>query len=301
SGAAPLRDDDGAAEGSERERGAAVAERRADRSIADAAAPRVAVAVAADRQRQLRADAAAERARGQLESRRVRQREPYRARVNVDVVDAAARDRAAVFEPAADRLRVQPIAGDVVDEYVAAHRAELQRAGLHVPRADRAADAADREVALRRDARQRDIARDGLRQFDFRRVGRRHVAADGLGPDAAADGRHLDVPGNGFHVDRGAVRHGQRVVDRGVGVPVEPPAVVLGAHVDTSRTLVDDDAGGRELGLFAAPALDRFDGHLVARSGGDDNVARDVLHADTAVAADPHLAREALGLFRPAV
>src|SRR5262245_128923 len=101
-----FRDDDVAAEGAQRQRRAAVAERGTHRPVADAAAPPTGVPVAADGQRQIRADAAAEGARRQLEAGGVRQGESHVARVHVDVVHPAAVDGAAVFEPAADRLRV---------------------------------------------------------------------------------------------------------------------------------------------------------------------------------------------------
>ena len=57
----------------------------------------------------------------------------------------------------------------------------------------------------------------------------------------------------------------------------------------------------RQLAAVAARPLHRLDRHLVARAGGDDDVAGDVRDADAAVASDLHLAREALGLLGAAV
>ena len=50
------------------------------------------------------------------------------------------------------------------------------------------------------------------------------------------------------------------------------------------------------LSLIAARALDRLDVHLVAAAARDDDVAFDVGEGETAVASNPHPAREAIRL-----
>src|SRR2546428_7862003 len=90
-----FRDDDIAAEGSKGERGTAVAEGGANRSIARAAAADagVALALAAYRERQLGPNRPAERRAGQLEAGRSRERETHGAGMRVDVVAPVSRQR----------------------------------------------------------------------------------------------------------------------------------------------------------------------------------------------------------------
>src|SRR5207247_2659033 len=79
--ASPLRDDDVAAEGANRERRAAVAEHRVYR--APHPAP---VVTAAERDGEIGSDRSAERVGVQLEARRIRQRQPNRSRVRRQAV-----------------------------------------------------------------------------------------------------------------------------------------------------------------------------------------------------------------------
>src|SRR5205085_8572777 len=135
----------------------------------------------------------------------------------------------------------------------------------------RPAHAARRQVAVDLDARQRHVTGHALRQFHFRRVGRRHVAADALGADGAAHSGHLEAAGDRLQLDRRTGRDADGVVDRYVVVARGPAHVVLGAHVDPSRTVVDGDAHVGELTLIAARPLDGIDGNLVTGAAGDDD------------------------------
>src|SRR5437762_3683159 len=259
------RDHDVAAEGAQRERRAAVAERAAHRSAAHAAAAAVAIAAAAgagaaaNGERDVRADAAAEGVRRQLEAGRVREHEANGAGVHVDVVDAAAREATRVLEAAAHRLRAQALAADIGEHDVAAHRSEIEAARLDVARVHRAADAANRQVAVGRDPFERDVAGDRLRRFDVRRAARDDVAADALGAHRAANAGRLHVARDRFQLDRRARRNDDGIVDRHVVVSVAAVLLVLRADVHAPRPLVDDDADVGEAALIAARALGRLD------------------------------------------
>jgi hypothetical protein len=71
---------------------------------------------------------------------------------------------------------------------------------------------------------------------------------------------------------------------------------VLGADIDAPGAFLDDDLDARQLARSPACATASIDTSSPDRR--DDDVARDVGDADAAVAADPDLAREALGTFR---
>src|SRR5262249_2591437 len=115
------------------------------------------------------------------------------------------------------------------------------------------------------------------------------------------DAAHLDAAGHRFHFHRRAVRHRDREIDGHVVVAGEPVRVVLGADVDTSRTIVDDDPDVGELTAIATGPLHRLNRDLVARSAGHGDVAGNVADADAAVATELHLAREAVGLLRSTI
>src|SRR6185295_19816015 len=72
-------------------------------------------------------------------------------------------------------------------------------------------------------------------------------------------------------------------------------------HLDAAGAIVDRNLHVGQLALVAPRPLDGFDRDLVARSAADDDFAGDVVQAEAAVAADLHLAREALGLLRAVV
>src|SRR5262249_10333571 len=122
-----------------------------------------------------------------------------------------------------------------------------------------------------------------------------------LGAYRAADAGHLDAARHRFHFDRRAVgnRHGE--IDGDVVVAGRPRGLVLGAHVDPSRAIVDDDPDVRELTLIAARPLDRVNRDFVAGAAGHGDVAGDVADADAAVATELHLAREPVALLRTAI
>src|SRR6478672_8656528 len=99
----PPGDHDITAEGVHGQGGASVTEGRANRPVAGAAVRAVVAAAilsADDRQRQVRPDVAAERVRRQLETGRVGEDESRCPGVQVDLVDAAAGNGAAVLERA---------------------------------------------------------------------------------------------------------------------------------------------------------------------------------------------------------
>src|SRR6266566_1836685 len=124
-----LLDDDVAAECPEREAGAAVAERAANRTAGTESRPiRLPAGRTADRDRQVGTYASAESACDQLESGRARQRQPDRSRVRVDAVPARLADRAGIFNIAAYCLALDTIAARIADRDVAAHRSKIEAA-----------------------------------------------------------------------------------------------------------------------------------------------------------------------------
>src|SRR2546422_320875 len=84
-------------------------------------------------------------------------------------------------------------------------------------------------------------------------------------------------------------------------VAIEAVPLVCGAQVHVSGPFVDDASDRRQLASAAPRALDRLDRDLVARSAGDRDLTGDVLDRHAAIAADLHLARDALGLLRSAI
>src|SRR5262252_5402204 len=221
--------------------------------------------------------------------------------MQVHVVDAAARDTPGVLEPAAHRLGVEAVAGDIADCEIAAHRSEIERVRLDASRADVAADAARRQVAVVLNAAEGHVAGHALRRFDLRCIARRHVAADRLAAHRATDAGHLDAAGHRLDLNRRAVRNRHGEIDGYVVVATKPAAFVLGSDIDTSRTIVDDDPDVRKLTLVAARPLDRFNRDFVAGAAGHGDVAGDVADADAAVATELHLAREPVALLRTAI
>src|SRR5256885_615775 len=135
-----------------------------------------------------------------------------------------------VSRAVARRLRLAPR-----DHDVAADRSEIEAARLDVARVHRAADAANRQVAVGRDAFERDVAGDRLRRFDVRRAARDDVAADALGAHRAANAGRLHVARDRFQLDRRARRNDDGIVDRHVVVSVAAVLLVLRADVHAPR------------------------------------------------------------------
>ena len=202
--------------------------------------------VSADRQRQVRPDRTAEAVRVQLEAGGVGERQAHVAGMRIDVVAAVARHRARVLDVAADRLDGQPFAGDIGERHVAADRAQIEPARLQalsrvmLPLTLPAVRSPSAAAPVSETSPDTHLA---CSRFGVSR--RRDVAADGLGADgAAARPVTLSVPETECTSSGRRRRHGDREIDRrGIAAPpaIRPVPVVLGAHVDAPRALLDDD------------------------------------------------------------
>ena len=130
------------------------------------------------------------------------------------------------------------------------------------------------------------VARDAAQRRDLGQPGGRDVAADRLGPRAAANLADGDVARDRAHVNRRAGRHDDGVVDPGAAV-----ALVRGLDVDAVAVLPHVDLDAVELrarlGLRLALAVDPgFDLDLGAGAARDPHVAGDVRQLEAAVGAD---------------
>ncbi len=206
---------------------------------------------------------------------------------------------------AAQRLRLEPSAGHVLDREVPAQRADLDAGSVRLADDEVAAHRVGFERGFRPQVRDLHVSRRRLRRDHACRV---------LDDDVAAQRGEIEVPPDVAHAvaareraggDPRVLRRGHRVLDRNVVVAVA--AAVLAARIrspdlDARAALVHLDAHRRQrflrlLVVAAARRLEDLDLRVAAAAARDDDVAGQIRQAQLAAIAETHRARRPVGLL----